>query len=81
MASEVQIFLLQQIMRRTAIGLTSYQLVVIGSNPIRSDKSHSLAQLGLEHKLLKEASCNARLDKLVKSQDFHSCMQEFEPPT
>mgnify|MGYP006373660545 FL=1 len=55
--------------------------MVIGSNPIRSDKSHSLAQLGLEHKLLKEASCNARLDKLVKSQDFHSCMQEFEPPT
>ena len=41
-------------MRRTAIGLTSWQLVVIGSNPIRSDKCRSLAQFGLEHKYLKK---------------------------
>ena len=68
-------------MRRTAIGLTSWQLVVIGSNPIRSDKCRSLAQSGLEHKYLKKPHKNARLDKLVKSQDFHSCIQEFEPPT
>ena len=53
-ASEVQIFLFQQLMRRTAIGLTSWQLVVIGSNPIRSDKCRSLAQSGLEHKYLKK---------------------------
>ena len=29
--------------------------------------------------VLKDASERARLDKLVKSQEFHSCIQEFEP--